>query len=1170
MSNAAQELAPGETVAGRYTITQKLGEGGMGAVYLATQQPLGRQVVLKVLHTTLQGTEEATVRFESEAHAVSRLNHPNIVTIYDFGSTEDGTLFIAMEYVAGTTLHAVMRHGPIQPERAQFFVACIARALAEAHAHGVVHRDLKPENIMLCETATEGTTLKVLDFGIAKMQGSEENTGRQLTEQDVIIGTPGYMAPEQIQGQDVDARADLYCLGVIWWEMLIGRPPLKAESPVHVLVKHISEPIPPPSGVNPALKGWSSDAEALLMQLLSKKPEGRPVDGGDFAQRLRSLEENEWAVQSAGIAGAAIAETPAGPAVDDFFSGELSGASASFPTLASSQDASPGAAPALGEADAAALAGAAPASPGQPPSADEDDVSFESLGGGSSAYAMMMNDIYGEEDNDAPLPGGNPFAVEEEEQEKPKTNLFVWRVEIDGVLRDQVPLAKVRELITQGKILPDAQGAPEGEALAPMHSYAPFRAAFSARQLETELSQTAREVSGPKTPARPQAMSRRAIGARRRSPVKMAGAAVLAGGVAAAAYFVVVDPAKGKDLWRKVTTATGMFAGEIAEQAKNQTPLVIEAHVKKWDLSGADVRSAVELVAEGDALLKNPTPESREKAHALFRRAVAKDPRSSLAVGAFLENLAFLPERQRELAALTPTSVLDEAAALSAHARLERARMALALGDDRARGALEVAKAARQAHPKDGAIAWMFAEALLVSGNLQAAIVEARAAKDLRPEDTQVDLTLAKIARWRQNLDVAQQALAKRRTATALDVEAAALSALLEVDFGRPDDAKTLANALAEERPQDDRLRLALARVLYSALGNRAAALALLRNAPAPEEGAPAGPRAELLAYRASLAYEAQQGARAKADLKAALEVGPNAPLALFAHARALLRDGNYDAARDVASDAAGRSKGKPYESEVLALHADALIAAAHRSKAGPLAPERVRANRLYRKAIDLDPSTTSALAGLLTSKVLVDKLRADSPELREAVLALAAPRASTAFAALAPEKSRLARHARLLRGHRITTEPGAKKVAEAFVEVVRGRNGVAVKRLRKQLRKHPEHVAAAELLAWLYLEQGKPKYARLRLSKLEPSAATPVAALLLAQAEARLGNVEAASAMLSLAMESRPPPGVMAETEAWLIEARDGPAAGLAAWKAVFDVAPGSADALAKVKGEK
>lgn len=1204
MSNAAEELSPGQTVAGRYTITQKLGEGGMGAVYLATQQPLGRQVVLKVLHSALQGAEEATVRFESEAHAVSRLNHPNIVTIYDFGSTDDGTLFIAMEYVQGTTLHAVMRHGPMQTERAQFFVASIARALAEAHAHGVVHRDLKPENIMLCETATEGTTLKVLDFGIAKMQGSEENTGRQLTEQDVIIGTPGYMAPEQIQGQDVDARADLYCLGVIWWELLIGRPPLTAESPVHVLVKHISEPIPPPSQVNPQLKGWTPEAESILMRMLSKKPEGRPGDGGELGKELRGLEVNEWAVQSAGSAGKVIAEAPAGPAVDDFFSGELSGASASFPTLAASEgDASsgppgfgdapsgppglgdapkgppgfgdaPSAPPGFGDAPSGPPGFGEPEAPANSPAAQEnaaaadDDVSFESLGGGSSAYAMMMNDIYGEEESDAPLPGGNPFAMDEEEQEKPKANLFIWRVEVDGVLRDDIPLAKVRELIAAGRIAPDAQGGPEGEPLAPMQSYAPFRAAFSARQLEAELSQTAREVSGPKTPAQPQAISRRALAARRRSPAKMAAAALFLGGTAAAAYFVVVDPAAGKDLWKKVASATGMFAGEIAEQANNQAPLLIEAHVKRWDLSGAGVRSSTELVAEGDALLKNPTPEARLKAYPLFRRAVAKDPRSSLAVGAFLENLAFLPARKRELAALTPIAVLDEAKALAPHPRLERARAALAIGDDRARSALATLKRARPAHPKDGVMAWMLAEAQLSAGNLQSAMVEARAAKDLRPEDTQVDLTLAKIARWRRNLDEAQQALAKRRAATKEDIDAAALSVLLEVDFGRPDDAKTLAGAMINERPDDDRLRLALARVLYATLGNRSAALALLRELPPLKEKAVGGPRAALLAYRSSLAFEAKQTSRAKADLKEALEVAPSEPLALYAKARALLRDGNYDDARSIASDAVGRSQGKPYEAEVLTLHADALIAAAHRSKAGPLAPERVRANRLYRQAIDIDATFTPAFAGLMTSKILVDKLPSTAPELVESVVALASPPASAALEGLAPEKSRLARHARLLRGHRITTEPVAKKFAKAFVEVARGRNGVAIKALRKLLRKEPDHAAAVALLAWLYLDQGKPKYARSRLSKLDITTKTPVAALLMAQTHARLGQVEPASAMLSLAVESRPPPGLMAETEAWLIEARDGPAAGLAAWRAVLDVAPRSGIALEKLNG--
>src|SRR5262245_13818302 len=202
-------------VIGQYVSRKKLGEGGMGAVYVADQPSVGRTAVIKVLHPHFSRDPQMAPRFEIEARAAARLTNPHIVAIYNYGDMGDGTLFLAMEHLAGQNLEQAIRAaGPLSPERAVRIVVQVCDALAEAHRAGVVHRDLKPSNIMLVERGREPDFVKVLDFGIAKLEGEK------LTATGAIFGTPQYMSPEQLRGESPDGRSDLYSLGVILFEML--------------------------------------------------------------------------------------------------------------------------------------------------------------------------------------------------------------------------------------------------------------------------------------------------------------------------------------------------------------------------------------------------------------------------------------------------------------------------------------------------------------------------------------------------------------------------------------------------------------------------------------------------------------------------------------------------------------------------------------------------------------------------------------------------------------------------------------------------------------------------------------------------------------------------------------------------------------------------------------
>jgi eukaryotic-like serine/threonine-protein kinase len=216
-----QSLADGTVVAGRYRVIGKLGEGGMGAVYRAIQEPLGREVALKVIAPALTKDADSVERFRREAKAASSLSHPNIVTVFDFGE-DNGLLFLAMELIPGIGLDQAIRRGPMSPQRAIPILRGVCAALAEAHAHGIIHRDLKPQNIMLTSTSTQQDVVKVVDFGIARLA---DHGNAALTRTGAVVGTPGYVAPEFFDGAPASPMSDLYAVGVVAYELLAGVTP---------------------------------------------------------------------------------------------------------------------------------------------------------------------------------------------------------------------------------------------------------------------------------------------------------------------------------------------------------------------------------------------------------------------------------------------------------------------------------------------------------------------------------------------------------------------------------------------------------------------------------------------------------------------------------------------------------------------------------------------------------------------------------------------------------------------------------------------------------------------------------------------------------------------------------------------------------------------------------
>jgi len=276
-------------LSGRFRIIEPLGSGGMGKVYKAMQTPLERLVALKVLNPKYAGEKDPGFerRFFLEAAMTAKLHHPNTITVHDYGRTEDGMLFIAMEYVEGETLQQLLAKLKVIPwPRALSITSQIARSLREAHKLGVIHRDLKPANVMVLHEETGSDMVKVLDFGLVKTFAPDQMppvNEPELTQAGVLLGSPLYMAPESAKNE-ADPRSDIYSMGVLLFQCLTGKPPFTGKDSIDIIVKHIRERPPRPKALNPELP---DEVEALVLKCLQKEPQDRYQSMDEVLEGLR-------------------------------------------------------------------------------------------------------------------------------------------------------------------------------------------------------------------------------------------------------------------------------------------------------------------------------------------------------------------------------------------------------------------------------------------------------------------------------------------------------------------------------------------------------------------------------------------------------------------------------------------------------------------------------------------------------------------------------------------------------------------------------------------------------------------------------------------------------------------------------------------------------------------
>jgi serine/threonine-protein kinase len=259
---------------GQYQLGEKLGEGGMGEVYLAEHQLLKRPCALKLIKPDVNTNPLALARFEREVQSAAMLSHPNTIEIFDYGHADDGTFYYVMEYLPGMSVSDLIHQfGPMLPGRVVFLMRQVCGALAEAHRYGLVHRDLKPANILVAILGGKCDVAKVLDFGLVKLTANPN--APQLTADYTVSGTPQYMSPEQATAAELDGRADIYSLGAILYFMLTGRPPFEGTNPTELMIAHARDPVVPPSQFRGDLP---HDLEQIVMRSLAKKPDDRFAD----------------------------------------------------------------------------------------------------------------------------------------------------------------------------------------------------------------------------------------------------------------------------------------------------------------------------------------------------------------------------------------------------------------------------------------------------------------------------------------------------------------------------------------------------------------------------------------------------------------------------------------------------------------------------------------------------------------------------------------------------------------------------------------------------------------------------------------------------------------------------------------------------------------------------
>ena len=302
----------GTIVADRYHILKKLGEGGMGQVYLAEHVKMGRKSALKVMNPGMNQDADAIARFNREASNASRLNHPNICAIYDFGETPDGLIYLAMEFIEGTSLTSLVeKNGALPPARAASIIHQSADALQVAHDAGIVHRDLKPDNIMIAKNR-DGTDLaKVVDFGIAKAHSSD---AQKVTKTGMVVGTPEYMSPEQLSGDKLDGRSDIYSLALVAFNCLTGALPFPADSAQEAMIARLIEQPKTLAELKPDV-AWPAEVQAVMDKALARDANERYQSAAQFGRELWAACESMPSTQAA-EAGTQVLAAPASAAAN--------------------------------------------------------------------------------------------------------------------------------------------------------------------------------------------------------------------------------------------------------------------------------------------------------------------------------------------------------------------------------------------------------------------------------------------------------------------------------------------------------------------------------------------------------------------------------------------------------------------------------------------------------------------------------------------------------------------------------------------------------------------------------------------------------------------------------------------------------------------------------------
>lgn len=293
----------GKIIAGRYRVVSLIGEGGMGRVYLA-EQKMGaatRKVAIKTLHPELSADPQLVARFHRECETVIELHHPNTIQFYDFGELEDRTLYVVMEFIEGAALASILEAGPLDPTRADRIIIQICGSLHEAHQRGIVHRDLKPDNVLLTNRGGQMDFVKVLDFGIAKRSEAEDQSKTKLTKQGMVLGTPPYMSPEQFSGQQLDARSDIYSLGIMAYEMLSGRLPFDGKTPWEWATKHLTA-APAPLELDPRGASLPPNKRSAIMRALAKDRDQRHATVMEFSAEFTGMHDSQaaWTMATSG------------------------------------------------------------------------------------------------------------------------------------------------------------------------------------------------------------------------------------------------------------------------------------------------------------------------------------------------------------------------------------------------------------------------------------------------------------------------------------------------------------------------------------------------------------------------------------------------------------------------------------------------------------------------------------------------------------------------------------------------------------------------------------------------------------------------------------------------------------------------------------------------------